>query len=78
MIMLMQVGLDRSRVVPYLAGIDKFKFRRPVLPGDQLVIEMELLSAKHRLGRVKGTAKVDGKVVAEGEIMYVLAEDKGE
>ena len=46
------------------AGINKVKFRRPVVPGDQLVITCELLSIKRqRFGKVKGEAHVDGKLV---------------
>ncbi|NJR71294.1 MAG: 3-hydroxyacyl-ACP dehydratase FabZ [Synechococcales cyanobacterium CRU_2_2] len=55
------------------AGIDKARFRRPVVPGDQLVLKAELLSIKRkRFGKVNGEAYVDGKLVASGELMFSL------
>ena len=57
------------------AGINNVKFRRPVLPGDQLVITCELLSIKRkRFGKVKGEAYVDGKLVCSGELMFSLVD----
>ena len=57
------------------AGIDKVKFRKPVIPGDQLVITCELLSIKRRrFGKVKGEAHVDGKLVCAGELMFSLVD----
>ena len=55
------------------AGINNVKFRKPVVPGDQLVISCELLSIKRkRFGKVKGEAHVEGKLVCEGELMFSL------
>ena len=57
------------------AGINNVKFRRPVLPGDQLVITCELLSIKRqRFGKVKGEAHVDGNLVCSGELMFSLVD----
>ncbi len=57
------------------AGINNVKFRRPVVPGDQLVITCELLSVKRqRFGKVKGEAHVDGKLVCSGELMFSLVD----
>ena len=57
------------------AGINNVKFRRPVVPGDQLVITCELLSIKRkRFGKVKGEAKVDGNLVCSGELMFSLVD----
>ena len=57
------------------AGINNVKFRRPVIPGDQLVISCELLSIKRkRFGKVKGEAHVDGKLVCSGELMFSLVD----
>jgi len=57
------------------AGINNVKFRRPVVPGDQLVITCELLSIKRqRFGKVKGEAQVDGKLVCAGELMFSLVD----
>tara|TARA_B100001029_G_C14817185_1_gene315605 strand:+ start:103 stop:561 length:459 start_codon:yes stop_codon:yes gene_type:complete len=55
------------------AGIDNVKFRRPVVPGDQLVITCQLLSIKRkRFGKVKGEVHVEGKLVCSGELMFSL------
>ena len=57
------------------AGINNVKFRRPVVPGDQLVITCNLLSIKRqRFGKVKGEAHVDGKLVCSGELMFSLVD----
>ena len=57
------------------AGINNVKFRKPVVPGDQLVITCELLSIKRqRFGKVKGEAHVDGKLVCSGELMFSLVD----
>ncbi len=57
------------------AGIDKVRFRRPVVPGDQLVMTVELLSIKRRrFGKIQGRAEVDGQLAAEGELMFSLVD----
>ena len=57
------------------AGIDNVKFRRPVVPGDQLIITCQLLSIKRkRFGKVKGEAHVEGKLVWSGELMFSLVD----
>ena len=57
------------------AGINNVKFRRPVVPGDQLVITCELLSIKRqRFGKVKGEAHVEGKLVCSGELLFSLVD----
>jgi 3-hydroxyacyl-[acyl-carrier-protein] dehydratase len=57
------------------AGIDKVRFRRPVVPGDQLVMSVELLSVKRRrFGKMHGRAEVNGQLVAEGELMFSIVD----
>ena len=57
------------------AGINNVKFRRPVVPGDQLVITCELLSIKRkRFGKVKGEVHVDGILVCAGELLFSLVD----
>ena len=57
------------------AGIDKVRFRRPVVPGDQLVITVELLSVKaRRFGKMHGRAEVDGQLACEGDLMFALVD----
>lgn len=55
------------------AGIDKVRFRRQVVPGDQLVMTVELLWVKQRrFGKMQGRAEVDGQLAAQGELMFSL------
>lgn len=55
------------------AGIDKVRFRRQIVPGDQLVMTVELLWVKQRrFGKMQGRAEVDGQLAAEGELMFSL------
>ena len=55
------------------AGIDGVRFRRPVVPGDQLIISCELLSIKRkRFGKISGEARVDGNLVCSGDLMFSL------
>jgi 3-hydroxyacyl-[acyl-carrier-protein] dehydratase len=57
------------------AGIDKVRFRRPVVPGDQLIMTVELLCIKRRrFGKMQGRAEVHGQLVAEGELMFSLVD----
>ena len=57
------------------AGINNVKFRKPVVPGDQLIISCELLNIKRqRFGKVKGEVHVNGKLVCSGELMFSLVE----
>ena len=53
----------------YFAGIDKVRFRRPVVPGDQLIFEMSVINQKGKIWKMAGKAKVDKDVVAEAEFM---------
>ena len=55
------------------AGIDKVRFRRQVVPGDQLVMTVELLWVKQRrFGKMEGRAEVNGQLAAQGELMFSL------
>lgn len=67
---LSQEGIDAQ--IPYFAGIDRCRFRRPVVPGDVLRLEVELTRARGRIGKGTGQALVDGKVVAEAEMLFAL------
>jgi len=59
----------------YFAGIDKARFRRPVLPGDQMILEVEFLKTRRGLTRFKGVAKVDGEIVCEAEMMCARSQE---
>src|ERR1019366_6804041 len=63
---------DRDTKLMVFAGIDSAKFRRPVVPGDQLRIEVDVLNWRTTAVRLKGTVTVEGKVVCEATIMCAL------
>ena len=65
------VGLGRVCV---LAGLDRARFRRPVLPGDQLHLEVILLKRHRPLWKMRGTARVDGQVAAEADLSLMETE----
>ena len=56
----------------YLAGVDKFRFRKVIVPGDQLLLEVELIKMKAGIGKAKGKATVDGDTAAEGVFLFAL------
>jgi 3-hydroxyacyl-[acyl-carrier-protein] dehydratase len=60
--------------VGLLAGLDGFRFRRPVRPGDQLRLEVELTRLRGPVGKVLARATVDGELVTEGEITFAIAD----
>ena len=61
-----------EKYLVYFIGIDKAKFRKPVVPGDQIRFELEMASLKKRFCKMKGKAYVDGKVVAEAELTSTI------
>jgi len=65
---------DRASKLVYFTGIDEARFRRPVVPGDQIRLTMEVLKLRARTCKMRGTAEVDGELVAEAEIMSALVE----
>ncbi|EOL47579.1 (3R)-hydroxymyristoyl-[acyl-carrier-protein] dehydratase 2 [Enterococcus phoeniculicola ATCC BAA-412] len=56
----------------YFGGIDKAKFRQKVVPGNTLMLEVEILKVKSSAGIGKGIARVDGKKVAEAELTFMI------
>ncbi|MDR5682938.1 MAG: 3-hydroxyacyl-ACP dehydratase FabZ [Armatimonadota bacterium] len=64
--------------VAYFAAVDGLRFRRPVLPGDQLRLEVTLDWIRGRLVRVQGRARVDGQLAAEGTLTFSLSNDEEE
>ena len=63
---------DRENKLMVFTGIDSAKFRRPVVPGDQVRIEVKVLNWRTSAVRMQGTATVDGKVVCEATVMCAL------
>jgi beta-hydroxyacyl-ACP dehydratase FabZ len=56
----------------YFMGLDQVKFRKMVFPGDQLIMELEVLKQRAKVMKLAGTAKVDGQVVAEAQLMATI------
>lgn len=66
---------DQKRAV-YFLGLDHVRFRKPVIPGDQLRLELEVTRQRQSIWGFKGKAFVDGKVVAEAELLAMMGEGK--
>jgi 3-hydroxyacyl-[acyl-carrier-protein] dehydratase len=64
---------NRSRLV-YFMGIDRVRYRRPVVAGDQLILEGEVLRLRAKMGVLRGRARVDGKIACEGEMTFALGD----
>lgn len=56
----------------FLSKIDKAKFRKPIVPGDQIRIEVDMLKLKNRICQIRGRAMIEGEVAAEGEILAAV------
>jgi 3-hydroxyacyl-[acyl-carrier-protein] dehydratase len=69
---------DRDSKLMVFTGIERAKFRRPVVPGDQLRIEIEVLNWKPRAVRMQGMVMVDGKLACEATVMCQLVPRKQE
>ena len=65
---------DRDKKLFLFGGVDKARFRRPVVPGDQLILDCEVLQRRASTVKVKGTARVNDAVVAEAELLSVMVE----
>jgi beta-hydroxyacyl-ACP dehydratase FabZ len=61
-------------LLPLIGAIDDVKLKRPVVPGDQLITEAELLWFRSKIGRMRATATVDGEVVASMEMTFKLVQ----
>jgi beta-hydroxyacyl-ACP dehydratase FabZ len=73
-LLLLQDESDPARKLVFFAAIEEAKFRRPVVPGDQLRLEMEMLSRRSAFCRMKGQALVNGQVAAEATLMCKITE----
>jgi 3-hydroxyacyl-[acyl-carrier-protein] dehydratase len=68
---------DRKNKVVLLTTIEEAKFRKPVIPGDQLRVEMTVISKRASVAKMKGEARVNGELVAECTVMCVLRDKEG-
>ncbi|MCB1194814.1 3-hydroxyacyl-ACP dehydratase FabZ [bacterium] len=74
-VLMLRVPENRNKLA-FFMGIDGAKFRKPVVPGDQLRLEVEVLRWKKRTGKVQGIASVDGQVVCEAELTFYLVDEE--
>jgi 3-hydroxyacyl-[acyl-carrier-protein] dehydratase len=61
----------------FLVGVDEARFKKPVIPGDTLILEGELLNYRRGLGKVRVEARVEGELRAEATLTFVLRSDTG-
>ncbi len=66
---------QRNRLI-YFMGMDKVRFRKPAVPGDQIIFEAKILKFRSRAAKMSGTASVDDQLVAEAELMASFGESK--
>jgi|ERR1035437_842853 beta-hydroxyacyl-ACP dehydratase FabZ len=64
---------DRHNKIPFFTGIENARFRRPVVPGDTLTLEVIALRTGSRVQKMRGVASVDGHTTAEAEILSIIA-----
>jgi len=70
-VLLLSQPEERGKL-PLFAGIDGLRFRRPVVPGDQLRLEVEFIMRRRSIGRGRARATVDGELAAEGELTFAV------
>jgi beta-hydroxyacyl-ACP dehydratase FabZ len=75
-VILLSVPENRDKLA-YFAGMDKVKIRKPVVPGDCLVSEVEVIRHRANFGKVKAVGRVDGEVVVEGILSYAVVDRNG-
>ena len=65
---------DRDNKIPFFSAIEYAKFRRPVVPGDTLMLEVTALRVGSKVQKMRGVASVDGQITAEAEILCIIAD----
>jgi 3-hydroxymyristoyl/3-hydroxydecanoyl-(acyl carrier protein) dehydratase len=71
---LMLKRAENTSQIAYFMSAEDVKWRKPVHPGDVLVIEVELTKSRGKIGKAKGVCKVQGEVVSEAEVTFMLRE----
>ena len=66
---------ESSRRVPYLAAIERAKFRRPVVPGDCFMMETTLIKHKRHIGWIQAEGRVDGEFVVSADLIFSISSD---
>lgn len=67
--------LDREGKVSYFTGIDNVKFRRVIIPGDQMIMEVRIEKLRSKIARVHGTVHVDDALACEGDLTFAMVDD---
>jgi 3-hydroxymyristoyl/3-hydroxydecanoyl-(acyl carrier protein) dehydratase len=69
-------SVEQQNRLIYFMGMDKVRFRRPVVPGDQIIFEAKILKFRSKVAKMTGTATVDSQLAAEAELMASFGENK--
>jgi UDP-3-O-[3-hydroxymyristoyl] N-acetylglucosamine deacetylase/3-hydroxyacyl-[acyl-carrier-protein] dehydratase len=64
--------IEAANQLAYFMSAEEVKWRKPVLPGDVLVIEVELIKIRGKIGKARGVCKVDGEIVSEASVTFML------
>jgi UDP-3-O-[3-hydroxymyristoyl] N-acetylglucosamine deacetylase/3-hydroxyacyl-[acyl-carrier-protein] dehydratase len=67
--------IESSGQIAYFMSAEDVRWRKPVVPGDTLVIEVELIRIRGNIGKAKGVCKVDGEIVSEAAVTFILREE---
>ncbi len=70
---LLSLEENKGKIV-FFAGIDKFRFKKPVKPGDELKLDVEVIGVKGPIGKGQARAYVEEEIVAQGELLFALRE----
>ncbi len=73
-LLMRSLDAQAEKKVMYFTGIDRARFRRPVVPGDTVRFEVEILQARRQIWRMRGAGSVDGKLVADAEMSCVVVD----
>lgn len=71
-VLMMKSAAETGRHLAYFMSAEDVKWRKPVLPGDALTIEVELMKTRGKIGKAKGVCKVRGEIVSEAEVTFML------
>ena len=63
---------EAENMMAYFMAANNVKWRKPVVPGDSLIIEVEMMKSRGKIGKANGICKVNGEVVSEAEVMFMV------
>ena len=70
--LMMMKHVEATKQLAYFMAADEVKWRKPVVPGDTLIIEVELVKARGKICKAKGVCKVAGEIVSEAQVTFML------